>query len=393
MKPSIRSLAHEVRRVAGQDDEAEVPDEDERQRRDRRTSAACGRAPGTRATAPRHPSRSRDACAPSAPDGCCSHLSLPCRGLRPRRPPVTRSPRSLHSHKDWRGKPYRRCRYALTDEHRQRHGHPSPHRVRRDLRRHRARAARRRRDAAGAAALRQGPDSAAAISRSGSSPAPSRSPASPAGRSPDSLADLRGRRLVVVLGSLSTAVAGLLYFIPAGVPGLIVARLFLGAGEGAVYTAGSAWIVDMTPPERRGRIIGLYGLAIWGGLALGPPIGELILQATSFEMVWAFAAAAPLLGAAVALRIPENFVPRPGVQARTPADLARGAAPRDRPLAGDRRLRGDGGLPRPPPRRARRRPRRDRVHRLRRQRRRHAGDRRRAPRPLRLDPVHHRSRR
>lgn len=127
------------------------------------------------------------------------------------------------------------------------------------------------------------------------------------------LADQRGRRLVVVLGSLATAIAGLLYFVPAGIPGLIVARLFLGAGEGAVYTAGSAWIVDMTPPDRRGRIIGLYGLAIWGGLALGPPAGELILQATSFELVWAFAAAAPLLGAAIALRIPENYIPHPGV--------------------------------------------------------------------------------
>ena len=124
------------------------------------------------------------------------------------------------------------------------------------------------------------------------------------------LADQRGRRLVVILGSLSTALAGILYFVPAGVGGLIVARLFLGAGEGAVYTAGAAWVVDMTPPERRGRIIGLYGLAIWGGLALGPPIGELILQTTSYEMVWAFAAATPLLGALLALRIPENFVPR-----------------------------------------------------------------------------------
>ena len=112
-------------------------------------------------------------------------------------------------------------------------------------------------------------------------------------------------------GSISTAVAGLLYFVPAGVPGLIVARLFLGAGEGAVYTAGSAWVVDMAPPDRRGRIIGLYGLAIWGGLALGPPIGELILHATDYEGVWAFAAAAPLAGAALALRIPESFVPHP----------------------------------------------------------------------------------
>jgi MFS family permease len=124
------------------------------------------------------------------------------------------------------------------------------------------------------------------------------------------LADRRGRRRVVVWGTLATAVSGLLLFVPAGVPGLIVSRLFLGAGEGAVYTAGSAWIVDLAPPERRGRVIGLYGLAIWGGLALGPPLGELILQASSYEMVWAFATAAPLLGALVAIRIPERFAPR-----------------------------------------------------------------------------------
>ncbi|HEX2127706.1 MAG TPA: MFS transporter, partial [Solirubrobacterales bacterium] len=75
------------------------------------------------------------------------------------------------------------------------------------------------------------------------------------------LADRRGRKRIVVLGAVSTAVAGALYFVPAGVPGLIVARLFLGAGEGAVYTAGAAWVVDLAQPERRGQLIGLYGLA------------------------------------------------------------------------------------------------------------------------------------
>ena len=125
------------------------------------------------------------------------------------------------------------------------------------------------------------------------------------------LADRRGRRLVVIAGAISTAIAGILYFVPAGIGGLIVARLFLGAGEGMVYTAGSAWVVDLAPADRRGRIIGLYGLAIWGGLALGPPLGELILHATSFEGVWAFAAGAPLLGALIATRIPESYQPRP----------------------------------------------------------------------------------
>jgi MFS family permease len=125
------------------------------------------------------------------------------------------------------------------------------------------------------------------------------------------LADARGRRLTVILGALVSATAGLLYFVPAGVPGLIVARLVLGAGEGMVFTAGSAWVVDLAPPERRGRLIGLYGLAIWSGLSLGPPIGELLLRASSFETVWVFAAGAPLLGAAIATRIPERFSPRP----------------------------------------------------------------------------------
>jgi MFS family permease len=138
------------------------------------------------------------------------------------------------------------------------------------------------------------------------------------------LADARGRRLTVIIGGLLSTVAGLLYFVPAGVPGLVVARLFLGAGEGMVFTAGSAWVVDLAPPERRGRLIGLYGLAIWSGLSLGPPIGELLLRASSFEMVWAFAAAAPLLGAVIATRIPERFAPATSGRERSPL-LAREA--------------------------------------------------------------------
>lgn len=128
------------------------------------------------------------------------------------------------------------------------------------------------------------------------------------------LADVRGRRPIVIGGALLSAIAGLLYFVPAGVPGLIVARMFLGIGEGAVYTAGAAWIVDIAPVERRGRIIGLYGLAIWGGLSVGPAVGEILLRASSYEMVWAFAAGAPLLAALVALRIPDS---RPGSGERT----------------------------------------------------------------------------
>lgn len=124
-------------------------------------------------------------------------------------------------------------------------------------------------------------------------------------------ADRRGRRSTVIVGSLLSTLAGLLYLLPLGIGGLIAARLVLGAGEGAVFTAGSAWIVDLAPEDRRGRVIGLYGLAVWGGLSAGPLFGELIKHAGGYTAVWIFAAAAPLLGAAIAARVPDPFRPRP----------------------------------------------------------------------------------
>jgi MFS family permease len=123
------------------------------------------------------------------------------------------------------------------------------------------------------------------------------------------LADRWGRKPTVLLGTLLLALSGLLNLPSLGIAGLIAARLVLGVGEGSLYTAGSAWIVDLAPPARRGRVLGLYGLAVWGGLSVGPLAGDLLLEASGYRAVWIFAAAMPLLGAAIATRIPEHFEP------------------------------------------------------------------------------------
>lgn len=123
------------------------------------------------------------------------------------------------------------------------------------------------------------------------------------------LADTRGRKPTVLVGALLVALSGLLYLPSLGIAGLIVARLVLGAGEGAVYTAGSAWIVDLAPDERRGRVLGLYGLAVWGGLSVGPLVGELLLDLGGYTAVWIAAGALPVLGALIALSARDPFVP------------------------------------------------------------------------------------
>jgi MFS family permease len=123
------------------------------------------------------------------------------------------------------------------------------------------------------------------------------------------LADRWGRKPTAILGCLLLVASGLLYLPHAGLGGLVAARLVLGVGEGSLYTAGSAWIVDMAPVARRGRVLGLYGLAVWGGLSVGPLAGELILSAAGYAAVWIFAAAVPLLGAAIATTIADPFEP------------------------------------------------------------------------------------
>ena len=127
-------------------------------------------------------------------------------------------------------------------------------------------------------------------------------------------ADHRGRRPTVVVGSALVALGGFLYLLPFGVLGLIGARLVLGAGEGAVFTAGSAWIVDLAPVERRGRVIGLYGLAVWAGLSVGSLLGELVQHSAGYREVWLLAGALPLLGAAIASRVPDPFRPSPPLE-------------------------------------------------------------------------------
>ncbi len=127
------------------------------------------------------------------------------------------------------------------------------------------------------------------------------------------LADHRGRKPTVLVGTTLVAIGGFMYLLPLGVLGLIAARLVLGAGEGAVFTAGSAWIVDLAPLDRRGRVIGLYGLAVWAGLSVGPLVGELLLHASGYTAVWLLAGTLPLLGAAISTRIPDPFRPSPQI--------------------------------------------------------------------------------
>jgi MFS family permease len=47
-------------------------------------------------------------------------------------------------------------------------------------------------------------------------------------------------------------------------------RFLTGAAIGPLYVMSEVWIIALSPPERRGRILGIYASAISAGFALGP---------------------------------------------------------------------------------------------------------------------------
>ncbi|MFG3685229.1 MFS transporter [Micromonospora sp. NPDC047740] len=116
-------------------------------------------------------------------------------------------------------------------------------------------------------------------------------------------ADRFGHRTVMLVGALVLAAGGLLYLAPLNVPALVTVRLLLGAGEAALFTAGAVWTVSLAPHSRRGQLIGLYGVSMWGGIAAGTFLGASV-QPAGYPAVWALSAAAPLLAAGLVALAP-----------------------------------------------------------------------------------------
>jgi MFS family permease len=114
------------------------------------------------------------------------------------------------------------------------------------------------------------------------------------------LADLHGYKLIMLCGAAACALAGLGYYGAASLPVLLAMRVVQGAGEGAVYTAGAAWLVSLCPPERRGRVVGLYGIYMWLGITVGTLLGTLAMRLIGFPAVWGLCALAGAAGFASA---------------------------------------------------------------------------------------------
>ena len=101
-------------------------------------------------------------------------------------------------------------------------------------------------------------------------------------------------------------------------PALLAARAVQGTGGGALMPLGMAMVLAVFPPHRRGLVLGIRGVAVMAGPALGPPIGGLLVTAGSWRLI--FWALVPI--AAVALVLGVTLLADPGTRRHRPLDAA-----------------------------------------------------------------------
>src|SRR5579863_4366781 len=120
------------------------------------------------------------------------------------------------------------------------------------------------------------------------------------------LADRKGRKRAFLTGLCSCTLAGVAYLLPFGIGGLYLGRVLQGIGEACLYTGAAAWTVEVAGVQRSARALGYLSSGIWGGIAAGPLIGQLL---GSFHRAAIFQVLLALSAAALLTRVDEDYRP------------------------------------------------------------------------------------
>ena len=115
------------------------------------------------------------------------------------------------------------------------------------------------------------------------------------------IGDRVGRRILIVFGGFVVGTAGLLYVFASALVPLVVVRVLAGVGEAAFFVGAASMITDLAPEERRGEAISYWSIAVYGGLAFGPLLGNILLDDDHFDRVWLTSATLAFVAGAIGL--------------------------------------------------------------------------------------------
>ncbi|HEY9750597.1 MAG TPA: MFS transporter [Allocoleopsis sp.] len=137
------------------------------------------------------------------------------------------------------------------------------------------------------------------------------------------LADNRSRKIVLLIGMGVVAIAPLGYLFIPSIPLLIAIRAFHGISIAAFGTAYSALVVDLSPAQNRGELVGYMSLVNPIGVAIGPAIGGLLQDSVGYIPLFLLSALLGLIGflCAVQVREPQRHLESEGENSNAPSNL------------------------------------------------------------------------
>lgn len=110
------------------------------------------------------------------------------------------------------------------------------------------------------------------------------------------LADIRGRKIVLLIGMSAGAIAPLGYLFIKTILPLMVIRAFHGISIAAFATAYITLVSDLAPEHRRGEIVGYMSLVSPLGVGIGPAIGGFVQVTIGYTPLFLSSAALCSLG-------------------------------------------------------------------------------------------------
>jgi MFS family permease len=119
------------------------------------------------------------------------------------------------------------------------------------------------------------------------------------------LSDRRSRKLVILIGFAVVTLAPLSYLFAKSIPLLLLIRVFHGISVAAYTTGNSALIVDLSPVDKRGEVIGYMSLTTPIGMAIGPAIGGFLQAEFGYTPLFFFSFVAGLVGFIFAFQVQE----------------------------------------------------------------------------------------
>ena len=138
------------------------------------------------------------------------------------------------------------------------------------------------------------------------------------------LADVKGRKLVLYIGTFVAATAPVGYILADSIGLMALIRGFHGISIAAFTIGYSALVADLAPIDRRGTVIGYMSLVNSIGMAIGPALGGFLEAVTGYRTLFLVSAVFGLIGFLGISQVWEPSRPLPVLTDKVPSSRWKG---------------------------------------------------------------------